>query len=144
MADSADRGATVTEVTLRYADMDALGHLNNATYATFFEAGRVAYMDTILHDVTPQGAGYVIVKLIIEFRAEARYPGVARIRSRITRVGGSSMTFTQDIVIGGKLAATGESICALFDLTRRKALRVPDAMRRKIAAQGALTPDPAS
>ena len=43
----------VTEVTLRYSDMDALGHLNNAVYATLFEAGRVAYVDEVLEDVTP-------------------------------------------------------------------------------------------
>jgi acyl-CoA thioester hydrolase len=144
MADEADRGATITEVTLRYADMDVLGHLNNATYATLFEAGRVAYLEAFLNDVMPEGASTVIVKLTIEFKAEARYPGVACIRSRITRVGGSSMTYAQDIVIGGKLAATGESICALFDLKRRKALRLPDDMRARIAAQGALTPDPQS
>jgi acyl-CoA thioester hydrolase len=131
-------GTTQTDVTLRYADMDALGHLNNAVYATLCEAGRVAYMDEILHDVTPAGAGFVIVRLTIEFRAEGRYPGTAQIASRITRVGGSSMTYTQDITLGGKLIATAESVCALFDLTKRKALRVPEAMRERIAAQGGL------
>jgi acyl-CoA thioester hydrolase len=131
-------GTTYTEVTLRYADMDALGHLNNAVYATLCEAGRVAYMDEILHDVTPAGAGFVIVKLTIEFRAEGRYPGTVHIASRITRVGGSSMTYAQEITLGGKLIATAQSICALFDLTRRKALRVPETMRERIAAQGAL------
>jgi acyl-CoA thioester hydrolase len=144
MTDEAEKGVTITEVTLRYSDMDVLGHLNNATYATLFEAGRVAAMDAILSDMMPEGASTVIVKLTIEFKAEARYPGVARIRSRIIRVGGSSMTYAQDISIGGKLVATGESICALFDLKRRKALRLPDAMRAKIAAKAALTPDPRS
>jgi acyl-CoA thioester hydrolase len=131
-------GTTLTEVTLRYADMDVLGHLNNAVYATLCEAGRVDYMNTILDEVTPAGASFVIVKLTIEFRAEGRYPGTARIASRITRVGGSSMTYTQDITLGGKLIATAESVCALFDLTKRKALRVPEAMRERIAAQGGL------
>ncbi len=131
-------GTTHTDVTLRYADMDVLGHLNNAVYATLCEAGRVDYMDTILADVTPAGASFVIVRLTIEFRAEGRYPGTARIASRITRVGGSSMTYTQEITLGGKLIATAESVCALFDLTKRKALRMPDAMRERIASQGSL------
>jgi acyl-CoA thioester hydrolase len=95
-------------------------------------------MHTILDDVTPAGASFVIVKLTIEFRAEGRYPGTARIASRITRVGGSSMTYTQEVTLGGKLIATAESVCALFDLTRRKALRVPDTMRERITSQGGL------
>jgi acyl-CoA thioester hydrolase len=131
-------GTIHTDVTLRYADMDVLGHLNNAVYATLCEAGRVDYMNAILDDVTPAGASFVIVKLTIEFRAEGRYPGTARIASCITRVGGSSMTYTHAITLGGKLIATAESVCALFDLTRRKALRVPETMRERITKQGGL------
>lgn len=121
-----------TDVTLRYSDMDALGHLNNAVYATLFEAGRVAFVEQVLADVTPSGAGFVLVKLTIEFKAEARYPGMARIETRLTRLGGSSMTFAQAILLGGRQVATAESICALFDLNARKAIRCPEPMRRRI------------
>ncbi len=131
-------GTVHTDVTLRYADMDVLGHLNNAVYATLCEAGRVDYMNSILLDVTPAGTSFVIVKLTIEFKAEGRYPGTARISSRITRVGGSSMTYMHTITLGGKLIATAESVCALFDLTKRKALRMPDAMRERMTQQGTL------
>jgi acyl-CoA thioester hydrolase len=130
-------GVVVTEVTLRYSDMDALGHLNNAVYATLFEAGRVAYVDAVLTPVTPDGAGYVIVRLAIDFKAEARYPGVATVRTRISRIGGSSMTYAQELFVNGRLAATGESVCALFDLARRKALRCPEPMRALLRELGA-------
>jgi acyl-CoA thioester hydrolase len=130
-------GAIRTEVTLRYSDMDPIGHLNNAVYATFFEAGRVAYVEAALSPFTPAGAGYVIVKLTIEFKAEARYPGMAEIITRVSRVGGSSMTYTQEMRVNGKLAATAESVCALFDMTRRKAMRCPDEMRAFLKARGA-------
>jgi acyl-CoA thioester hydrolase len=128
-------GTVLTSVTLRYSDMDALGHLNNAVYATLFEAGRVAYVEQKLAAMTPPGAGYVIVKLIIDFRAEARYPGTAEVATAITRLGGSSMTFAQEIQIAGRRVASAECICALFDLTRRKALRLPDAMRAGITIE---------
>jgi acyl-CoA thioester hydrolase len=139
MAGESQAEAITTDVTLRYSDMDAFGHLNNAVYATLFEAGRVAYVDQLLAPLTPAGAGYVIVKLTIEFKAETRYPGTARIATRVTRVGGSSMTYAQELRVNGKLSATAESVCALFDLTRRKALRCPDAMRDFFAARGAAT-----
>jgi acyl-CoA thioester hydrolase len=130
-------GVVVTDVTLRYSDMDALGHLNNAVYATLFEAGRVAYVDGQLGALTPPGAGYVIVKLTIEFKAEARYPGTARIATRVCRIGGSSMTFAQELHVEDRLAATAESVCALFDPVRRKAIRCPDAMRAFLIGVGA-------
>jgi acyl-CoA thioester hydrolase len=129
---SAD-GTILTEVTLRYSDMDALGHLNNAVYATLYEAGRVAYVTDLLNDVTPAGTGYVIVRLTIDFKAEAHFPGIAAVKTRIARIGGSSMTFEQSISIGDKLVSTAESICALFDLARRKATRCPETLRARIA-----------
>jgi acyl-CoA thioester hydrolase len=132
-------GSILTEVTLRYSDMDALGHLNNAVYATLFEAGRVAYVEGPLKVLTPEGAGYVIVKLTIDFKAEARYPGIATVRTHVSRVGGSSMTYAQELSVDGKMAATAESICALFDPVRRKAMRCPDAMRAFLMARGAQT-----
>lgn len=136
------KGTILTEVTLRYSDMDALGHLNNAVYATLYEAGRVAYVTDILADVTPEDTGYVIVRLSIDFKAEAHFPGVAVISTRISRIGGSSMTFEQTISIDGKLISTAESICALLDLKRRKATRCPDVLRAKVAdfGVGALNP----
>lgn len=135
---AAGEGAFLTSVTLRYCDMDVLGHLNNAVYATLFEAGRVAYVEEKLAAMTPEGAGYVIVRLEIDFRAEARYPGAADITTAITRIGGSSMTFAQEIRIAGRLAASAICICALFDLTRRKALRLPDSLRERIPVVAAL------
>jgi acyl-CoA thioester hydrolase len=122
-------GAVVTDVTLRYSDMDALGHLNNAVYATLFEAGRVAHYMQTFDGAMPEDADFVIVKLTIEFKAEARYPGTARIATRVARVGGSSLTYAQDIRIEGRLVATAESVCAMFDTVRRKAIRIPDGLR---------------
>ncbi|MFM9975383.1 MAG: acyl-CoA thioesterase [Beijerinckiaceae bacterium] len=132
-----ETGGIITDVTLRYADMDANNHLNNAVYATLFEAGRVAYLSEVLSDVTPLGAGFVIVRLTIDFKAEARYPGMARILTRMERIGGSSMTYAQTISVNGKLVASAESICALFDLTRRKAMRCPEPMRARLRGLGA-------
>jgi acyl-CoA thioester hydrolase len=129
MMDANEAGSTTTEVTLRYSDMDAMGHLNNAVYATLFEAGRVDYLNQVLMDLTPKDAGYVIVKLTIDFKAE----------TRIVRIGGSSMTYAQDIMIGEKLVATAESICALFNLTKRKAMRCPETLRTRIAQRNAVT-----
>jgi acyl-CoA thioester hydrolase len=137
MSASPDKSTVVTEVTLRYSDMDPMGHLNNAVYATFFEAGRVAYVDEVLTSVTPEGAGYVIVKLTVEFRSEVKYPGVVQVLTRMSRVGGSSMTYAQEMHVNDKLVATAESVCALFDMTRRKALRCPEDMRALLKSRGA-------
>ncbi|HHL53138.1 MAG TPA: acyl-CoA thioesterase, partial [Flammeovirgaceae bacterium] len=51
----------------RYADFDMLGHLNNATYLTYFEVARLHYFYTIgwrLKDVSN-----VVARMEIDFLA---------------------------------------------------------------------------
>jgi acyl-CoA thioesterase FadM len=33
-------------IQVRFSDLDALGHVNNVTYFTYFEIARVKYLDT--------------------------------------------------------------------------------------------------
>jgi acyl-CoA thioester hydrolase len=129
-------GEVKTEVSLRYSDMDVNGHLNNAVYSTLFEAGRIVYLEKYLRDLMPDHAGYVIVRLAIDFIAEAHYPGIAEISTRMEKIGGSSMTYQQEIMVAGKLVAKAESICAMFDLKRRKAMRCPEPMRERLRGLG--------
>ncbi|HWX25489.1 MAG TPA: acyl-CoA thioesterase, partial [Vicinamibacteria bacterium] len=39
----APRGAFSCEVEVRFRDLDALGHVNNAVYLTYLESARIAY-----------------------------------------------------------------------------------------------------
>jgi len=37
------------EIEVRFRDLDAMGHVNNAAYMTYFEMGRTGYMAAIGH-----------------------------------------------------------------------------------------------
>ena len=37
-----------TTIGVRYRDIDAMGHVNNAVYATYLEQARVRYVDHVL------------------------------------------------------------------------------------------------
>ena len=39
------------DMDVRWGDMDALGHVNNARYLTFFETGRIAYFERLGPDL---------------------------------------------------------------------------------------------
>ncbi len=42
-------------IEVRFGDTDALGHINNATYLTYFEAARAGYYEALMG--TPFGTG---------------------------------------------------------------------------------------
>lgn len=107
-------------VTVRYGDTDRQGHVNNAVFSAFLEAGRVNMLLPPQGPLHPPGAAFVIARLILDFRAEMNWPGEAWIGTRVTRIGRSSMTLEQAIYQNGVCAATAENVIVQMDETTRK------------------------
>ena len=125
------------EDRLRYGDLDALGHVNNAVYATFSESGRIAFLRD--RRIAPQedGRAFVVARLTIDFVAELHYPGTVRIATRAIRMGRSSLTFEQVMLSGDALVARAESTVVLIDRQLRRSTPFPDAMRNALMPQAA-------
>jgi acyl-CoA thioester hydrolase len=120
---------------LRYRDTDRQGHVNNAVFSTFLESGRV----TVFYDLpdgplAPDGASFVIARLILDFRAEIRWPGTVDVGTAVARVGRSSMTLAQGLFVGAACVATAESVIVLTDDATRKSRPFPDDMRARLEA----------
>ncbi len=81
-----------TRDVLRFADTDRLGHVNNAAFATFCESGRVAFIWDPDAPLAQPGRAFVIVRLVIDFRAELHWPGAVDIGSTVLRIGNRSFT----------------------------------------------------
>ncbi len=112
--------------TIRYADTDRQGHVNNAVFATLCETGRVAFLYDPAQPLAPDGASFVIARLTIDFRAEIRWPGEVEIGTRIQSIGRSSMVLAQGLFQNGRCAATAETVIVLMDETTRRSRPLPD------------------
>ncbi len=120
---------------LRYADLDANGHLNNTAYAVFFESGRVALAEAELRPTLPEGAFFVVARLTIDFTAELFFPGEVDTGTWISRIGRTSFVTRQVVVGGGRPAALAETVCVVMGGDDRRPLRLPQATREALAAR---------
>jgi acyl-CoA thioester hydrolase len=111
-----------------------VGHVNNATYATFMESGRVSFLYAPERPLKPPGHDFVIVRLVIDFRAEAHYPGDVRIGTRLLALGSRSFTLGQGVFKDGACIATGESVLVLIDHDNRRAVPLPETLRERLQA----------
>lgn len=107
-------------VTVRYGDTDRQGHVNNAVFSTFLEAGRVNFLLAPEGPLHAPGAAFVIARLILDFKAELNWPGEVWVGTRVSKVGRSSMTLEQAIWQNGVCAATAENVVVQMDETTRK------------------------
>ncbi|MFI5001367.1 MAG: acyl-CoA thioesterase [Reyranellales bacterium] len=76
--DLADRGiyGFATSEHLRFADVDANGHINNGAFLQLLENARVSYMRQIVHSGLPRFR-VVVGRLEIDFKRQMFYPGTA-------------------------------------------------------------------
>lgn len=133
MSDSTwkDDWAAVTHDTVRYADTDRQGHVNNAAFATFVETGRVRFLYDPERPVGRDGAEWVIVSLKLDFLGEIRWPGTVEIGTRVARIGTSSVTLEEGLYQDDRQVAAAETVIVQIDQATRKAVPLgPDAVAR--------------
>ncbi len=127
-----------TSHTIRYNDQDPLGHVNNAVYSTFFEAGRTHFIKPMLDDVAAEAPAldFVLARITIDFLKELSYPGTVDIGTRVIRLGTKSMTFANGVFKGGtrECVATCDAILVFFDLEKRASVTPPARLRARLEA----------
>ena len=116
-------------IEIRWRDLDALGHVNNAVYAT--------YVDELLGEwLEPRlGDAWATVRLELDFRRElGRDQRVVVCRCELERAGTSSVTARATLTReDGDLAAEARIVLVAFDLESRRARPLTDAERSALA-----------
>lgn len=102
----------VTE-TLRFSDTDAIGHINHLAVAAYVEAGRVAHGIELVHDHLPDGTGFVLRHLAVDYHRELHYPGAVDVGTRVVGIGRSSFTVGSGVFVDHGCVATATSVLVL-------------------------------
>jgi acyl-CoA thioester hydrolase len=104
------------QIEIRWRDVDAYLHVNNAVYATYLEEGRDEWLELTLGD-SGSPWDYVLARVAIDFRRELRLEDEAVVVScRLERMGNSSLTLREQIrTRAGELAAESEAVLVVRD-----------------------------
>ena len=105
---------------VRFADLDPNQHVNNAAYASYFETARVTLMKDSANGLSPEGFGWVMVRLDTNFRAELHWPGKIELGLAVAKIGRTSVSFDQVVFSEGKCVASARAVNVLVDHLTRK------------------------
>ena len=85
-------------IEIRWRDLDAYGHVNNAVYSTYLEECRDEWLEAAIGKAEDEGWDFVIARLQIDFRRELRLEDDAVVvRCALAKVGRSSVTTREEI-----------------------------------------------
>jgi acyl-CoA thioester hydrolase len=122
--------AFVHRETVRFRDVDSMGHVNNAVFLTYLEEARIAYL-------LPFGAevgNMILARVEIDFRAPLRVGDEIEIGVRAARVGEKSFELEYEVRSGNTIAAEAKTVIVSFDYETGRSVEVPQAWREALAA----------
>jgi acyl-CoA thioester hydrolase len=124
-------------VDIRWRDLDALGHVNNAVYISYFEHARMAYVRALTGDQAPmvdertplpRDFQFILAEVTCHFRAPATL--AERLIAEIYVSRGGRKSFVFEYRIGGeksqRLFAEGCSTQVWYDYASGQSQAIPD------------------
>jgi acyl-CoA thioester hydrolase len=134
MSDDLYRFSTTLEV--RWRDVDALNHVNNAVYFTYLEQARVHYLHELGFALDkPTDVGIIIAEATCRFRSPLRLKEKVTIRARASELRRRSFVLEYRIEGGdGRLAATASTVQVCFDYDEERPISIPDRWREVLIA----------
>jgi acyl-CoA thioester hydrolase len=130
-------------IEVRFVDTDALGHVNNATYFSYFEAARAGYYAAIAGAAFGRGpdasrSTFVIAEARIAYRSPALFGEPLVCACRVAWVGASSFGLEYRIDAeaspygSARLVADGSTVQVFYDLPSGRVRRIPPELRERM------------
>jgi len=136
-ADQRGKLAYVTQLDVRWGDMDTLGHVNNAVYFRYMEQARIEFFEEYGIASDGKGHGMLLVHADCNFRRAIVYPARIELRLYCGEARRSSLPLVIEIVDArdaNALYADGKSVVAWVDFSANQSQPIPDAVRARLAA----------
>jgi acyl-CoA thioester hydrolase len=126
-----------------FRELDAMGHVNNAVFFTYFEEVRTRYWMSLVSEAGEPAdlrkLGFIVVHAECDYASQATMGEPLLIGCRVAGIGRKSFQFDYRIVSGeersdavARIVATGKSIQALYDWDAKTTVPFGDELRRKI------------
>ena len=125
-----------TRVPLRWSDLDALSHVNNAVYLTLCEQGRTEALEALLPAGWIGETAPVLVAASLTFRRPILAVATVLVATTFEAPGRTSVRTRFTVTVEGDDAVRceGEATLVWIDVAVGTPVPVPDALRAAIAA----------
>jgi acyl-CoA thioester hydrolase len=124
-------------IEVRFSDLDAMGHVNNAVVVSYMEQARFQWWRTFLGGRKFQEEGFLIARAEVDYRVPILLGDDVRVELHCTKVGNSSFELTYRLTrgLGGDLMAEGKTVQVMLDFTTNRPKPLLPATREWLEAQ---------
>jgi acyl-CoA thioester hydrolase len=118
--------------TVRFRDLDGMGHVNNAVFLTYMESARIAYLSALGAGDNPQHS-LILARAEVDFRSPIAFGEDVEVGVRPSRIGTKSFELEYEVRADGRVAAEGKSVLVGYDYEAGASTEIPAAWREWLA-----------
>ena len=120
-------------IALRWSDLDALNHVNNARYFTFLEQARIEWFKAIGEPWLTDESAPLVASVTINYKRPIEYPSGVFVELIAGKPGTSSVVVGHRITAAdGSLYCDGHVVMVWVDRSSGVPTSLPPAIRRAI------------
>jgi len=123
-------------ISIRFRDIDSMGHINNAVFFTFFEEGRKAFFNKILNISNPDDYNFILAHISCDYLKPVKINDLITLQLWIGKIGSKSFTFIYKLINKEDdlfVYAKGESVQVFFDYKKNCTIQIPNKFIDKIS-----------
>jgi len=123
-------------IQIRFNDIDAVGHINNNEYFSYFDLGKSVYFDNLKASTVSWTDGFIVIARIeTDFYSPIYYKESIVVDTKILKIGTKSVTMLQQIrnVKTNEIKCRCKSIIVAYDAVLQTSMDIPDVWKKAIA-----------
>ncbi len=126
-----------SRISIRFNDIDAMGHVNNAVIFTYFEEGRKALFYDAFRESAPGGFNFMVAHLECDYILPVRLEDRLLLNLWVTAIGTKSFGLAyalMDEADANRIFAKGSSVQVCYDYRQRQSVPVPQTLKKAFLA----------
>lgn len=126
-----------SSIGIRFNDIDAMGHVNNAVIFTYFEEGRKALFYDAFKESVPGGFNFMVAHLECDYILPVRLEDRLMLTIWVTSIGTKSFGLAYALVDAAnadRTFAKGSSVQVCYDYRQHRSVPVPPSLKKALLA----------
>lgn len=123
-------------IQIRFNDIDAIGHINNNVYFSYFDLGKTTYFEDMKASHVSWTDGIIVVARIeTDFLSPIYYKEAIAVDTKMIKIGTKSATLLQQLrsVKTQEIKCRCKSIIVAYDATLQTSMDIPSIWREAIS-----------
>ncbi|WP_026695732.1 acyl-CoA thioesterase [Peribacillus kribbensis] len=130
-----------TQVTVRFCETDALGHINNTSYFIYLEEARIKFFELLGYSMDVKDWSFILASTKCDFVSQGYFNQILSIKTYVSKIGTKSFQIEHEITCAqtGELIAKGMAVIVYFNFETQKSEVLPPLLKSALEENVSIT-----